>query len=58
MIEMELMVLMAFVDNFYIYGTPPVGTLLWDTYAVPSTTTVYFLNNVITGSGLEFQRFL
>lgn len=43
----------GFIDNFYIYGTPPVGTLLWDTYAIPSTTTVYFLNNSITGSAGE-----
>jgi len=43
----------GFIDNFYIYGTPPAGTLLWDTYAIPSTTTVYFLNNTITGSAGE-----
>ena len=43
----------GFIDNFYIYGTPPAGTLLWDTYAIPSTTTVYFLNNSITGSAGE-----
>ena len=43
----------GFIDNFYIYGTPPADTLVWDTYAIPNTTTVYFLNNTITGSAGE-----
>jgi len=43
----------GFIDNFYIYGTPPADTLVWDTYAIPNTTTVYFLNNAITGSAGE-----
>lgn len=43
----------GFIDNFYIYGTPTADTLVWDTYAIPNTTTVYFLNNAITGSAGE-----
>jgi hypothetical protein len=43
----------GYVDNFYIYGTPPSGTLIWDTYAIVGVSSVYYLNNVISGSNFE-----
>lgn len=41
------------IDNFYIYSSPPLGTLVYDTFAINGFTSVYFLNNAITGSGGE-----
>lgn len=46
----------GYIDNFYIYGTPPAGTLLWDTYAVSGTSTLYYLNNLISGSNFEIPN--
>lgn len=43
----------GYIDNFYIYGTPPSGTLIWDTYAIAGASSVYYLNNSISGSSFE-----
>lgn len=44
----------GFLDNFYIFAEQPQGTFINDTFAIPGVSSVYFLNEVITGSAGEF----
>ena len=43
----------GYLDNFYIYTQQPNGTFINDTFVVSGFSSVYFLNNVISGSSGE-----
>lgn len=43
----------GFLDNFYIYAEQPQGTFINDTFAISGVSSVYFLNEIITGSAGE-----